>query len=99
MQWPHGRNGDMNWGSELLQRLQEVRAICKTRNQLILIFSDPHCDACKALLPELDRWQSDYANALTIALISRSTRDTNHVKSAQHGLIQVLLQQDHEVAR
>ena len=24
----------MNWGSELLQRLQEVRAICKTRNQL-----------------------------------------------------------------
>ena len=24
----------MNWRSELLQRLQEVRTVCKTRNQL-----------------------------------------------------------------
>src|SRR5437867_7785061 len=34
MQWPHGRNGDATWRSELLQILQEVRSICKTRNQL-----------------------------------------------------------------
>src|SRR5215831_14868971 len=35
MQWPHERRGKVTWGSELLQRLQEVRTICKTRNQLI----------------------------------------------------------------
>ena len=34
MQWPYGRNSDVTWGSELLQRLQKVRANCKTRNQL-----------------------------------------------------------------
>jgi hypothetical protein len=34
MQWPYGRNGDVNWGSKLLQILQEVRSNCKTRNQL-----------------------------------------------------------------
>src|ERR671915_2456958 len=35
MQWPHVRNGGVNWRSKLPQILQEVRAICKTRNQLI----------------------------------------------------------------
>ena len=34
MQWPHRRNGEVIWRSELLQRLQEVRGNCKTRNQL-----------------------------------------------------------------
>src|SRR5438105_12189520 len=34
MQWPRGRNGDVIWRSKLLQILQEVRTICKTRNQL-----------------------------------------------------------------
>src|SRR5262245_40117714 len=34
MQWPYVWNGDVTWGSELLQRLQKVRANCKTRNQL-----------------------------------------------------------------
>src|SRR5215467_6547424 len=34
MQWPYERNGDVTWESELLQRLQKVRANCKTRNQL-----------------------------------------------------------------
>jgi hypothetical protein len=33
-QWPHVRNGGVNWRSKLLQRLQEVRIICKTCNQL-----------------------------------------------------------------
>src|SRR4030095_9089801 len=29
------RNGEVTWRSELLQRLQEVRGNCKTRNQLL----------------------------------------------------------------
>src|SRR5439155_6793138 len=36
MQWPHGKHRDVNWGSKLLQILQEVRSNCKTRNQLCL---------------------------------------------------------------
>src|SRR4029434_2777413 len=35
MQWPHRRNDEVTWRSELLQRLQEVRGNCKTRNQLM----------------------------------------------------------------
>src|SRR5262249_28990718 len=41
MQWPQRRNGEVTWGSELLQRLQEVRGNCKTRNQLNLCGSHP----------------------------------------------------------
>src|SRR5713101_6655004 len=34
MQWPHRRKGEVTRRSELLQRLQDVRGNCKTRNQL-----------------------------------------------------------------
>src|ERR1043166_8652330 len=40
MQWPQRRNGEVTWKSELLQRLQEVRGNCKTRNQLINHLAD-----------------------------------------------------------
>src|SRR5262249_15337722 len=33
MQWPHRRNGEVTWKSELLQRLQEVRGNCKTSQE------------------------------------------------------------------
>src|SRR5262252_30593 len=36
MQWPHGKERDVHWGSELLHILQEVRSNCKTRNQLTI---------------------------------------------------------------
>src|SRR5262245_37672008 len=35
------RNGEVTWGSALLQRLQEVRGNCKTRNQLLPHLSMP----------------------------------------------------------
>src|SRR5262249_47856002 len=40
MQWPHRRNGEVTWRSELLQKLQEVRGNCKTRNRLNLSASE-----------------------------------------------------------
>jgi hypothetical protein len=33
-EWPHVRNGGVHWRSKLLQILQEVRGIGKTRNHL-----------------------------------------------------------------
>ncbi len=65
---------------------------------VLLIFSDPGCGPCNALLPEIGRWQRDYAGKLTLALISRSTPEANRAKASRHGITQVLLQQDREVA-
>ncbi len=65
---------------------------------VVLIFSDPACGPCNSLLPEVGRWQRDYASKLTLALISQSTPEANHAKASQHGIELVLLQQDREVA-
>ncbi|HEX3724526.1 MAG TPA: TlpA family protein disulfide reductase, partial [Nitrolancea sp.] len=65
----------------------------------LLIFSDPNCGPCNALLPEIGRWQREDASKLTVALVSRGTVEANRAKSAEHGLTQVLLQQDREVAQ
>jgi peroxiredoxin len=66
---------------------------------VMLIFSDPNCGPCNALLPDLGKWQRDHAGKLTIALISRGTAEANKSKAAEHGLAHVLLQQDREVAK
>jgi hypothetical protein len=35
MEGPHLKNFDGDWGNKFLHILQQVRAICKTRNQFI----------------------------------------------------------------
>jgi peroxiredoxin len=64
-----------------------------------LIFSDPGCGPCTALVPEIGRWQHDYADTLTLAFISRGTPEANRAKSSEHGVTHVLLQHDREVAQ
>jgi methylamine dehydrogenase accessory protein MauD len=64
---------------------------------VMLIFTDPGCDPCTELLPEIGRWQRNYADEVTISLISRGDPEENRAKTAEHGVERVLLQQDWEV--
>jgi len=66
---------------------------------VVLLFSDPGCGPCTALLPEVGRWQHDHANKLVVALISRGTVEANRAKGTESGLRHVLLQKDREVAQ
>ncbi len=75
--------------------LDALRAATKP---VLLVFSDPHCGPCNTLLPEIGQWQRQEASRLTIALISRGSVEENRAKGTEHGLTQVLLQQDREVA-
>src|SRR5205085_2672241 len=65
---------------------------------ILLLFSDPGCGPCMALMPEIGRWQRDYMGKLTLALISRGTPEANRAKSTEHGITQLLLQKDREIA-
>jgi thiol-disulfide isomerase/thioredoxin len=65
---------------------------------VVLLFSDPGCGPCNMLLPEVGRWQRDYAGKLTLALISRGSVEANRTKASEHGITQVLLQKDRETA-
>ncbi|MCC6314079.1 MAG: redoxin domain-containing protein [Thermomicrobiales bacterium] len=65
---------------------------------VLLVFSDPGCGPCNALMPELGRWQREFSGKLTTALISRGAPDANKAKVIEHGLSNVLLQKDNEIA-
>jgi peroxiredoxin len=66
---------------------------------VLLIFSDPGCGPCTALLPEIGRWQREHAATLTLVLVSRGTPEATRAKVAEHKVTHVLLQQDREVAQ
>jgi peroxiredoxin/uncharacterized membrane protein YphA (DoxX/SURF4 family) len=65
---------------------------------VVLIFSDPGCGPCNALLPEIGRWQQTHAGTMIVAIITRGTADANRAKAAEHGLMYILLQSEREVA-
>ncbi len=64
----------------------------------LLMFADPECTPCNALLPDLGRWQREHGAKLEIALVTRGGLDANRAKATEHGLRNVLLQEDREVA-
>lgn len=63
-----------------------------------LVFSDPACGPCTALLPDLVHREQELAESLTIVLISRGSREANLAKIGEHMPKHVLLQKAGEVA-
>jgi thiol-disulfide isomerase/thioredoxin len=64
---------------------------------VVLVFTNPRCGPCEALLPELAHWQQEYASVMTLALVSEGTAREERAE-AKHGLSHVLLQGKREVA-
>jgi len=73
-------------------------ALRSSGKPLMLLFTDPGCGPCNALLPEVGRWQEEHANKLTLSLISRGEVEENKTKAQEHALKNVLLQKDWEVS-
>ncbi len=65
---------------------------------VVLMFTDPNCGPCEELLPEVGRWQREYAEKVTISLVGRGSVEENHAEVSEHGVENVLLQHDWEVA-
>ncbi len=65
---------------------------------VMLLFTDPNCGPCTAMLPEIGRWQEEHSEKLAVSLISRGKPKENRAKTGEHGLSKVLLQQDWEVS-
>jgi thiol-disulfide isomerase/thioredoxin/uncharacterized membrane protein YphA (DoxX/SURF4 family) len=65
---------------------------------VMLMFTDPSCEPCMELLPDVGRWQQQYAGKLTIALVGRGSVEENSAEVSEHGVENVLLQEDWEVA-
>jgi len=65
---------------------------------VLLAFTDPKCGPCTALLPRIAQWQREHAEHLRVVLASRGSVRDNEAKIARHGLADVLLQSDFDVA-
>jgi peroxiredoxin len=76
--------------------LQTLRSLGKP---VVLLFTDPSCGPCTALLPEVGQWQRDHTTKMVLALVSRGTVEANRAKVTEPGVTQVLLQKDREVAQ
>jgi peroxiredoxin len=75
-----------------------LEALLAHDKPLLLVFSNPGCGPCQGLLPDIGRLQRERAASLSVALISEGSVEANRNKSAEHGLVQVLLQKQREVA-
>ncbi len=73
-------------------------ALFSGTSPLLLLFVEPGCGACDALLTEVARWQSDYAGRLEIVPVSAGGLEANLAKSAEHKLQNLLLQTGRETS-
>jgi methylamine dehydrogenase accessory protein MauD len=65
----------------------------------LLVFVDPSCGPCNALLPDFATFQQDYSDKLTVAIISTGKEDLVRAKAVEHGLDQVLIEERREIAK
>lgn len=75
-----------------------LRGLLDSGRGALLIFTDPGCRPCAALLPEIGGWQQRHGRSLAIAVVSQGTPAANRAKAGQHQLGLVLLQGEREVA-
>lgn len=59
---------------------------------VVLIFSDPNCGPCNALMPDAATWQKTLGHEVSIVIISHGRRDINRTKASEHGVNQVLIE-------
>jgi len=65
---------------------------------VMLVFTNPGCAPCTAMLPDIAGWQRGHGGELTIGLISQGTLEENRVRFAEAGIRHVLVQRAREIA-
>lgn len=65
---------------------------------LLLFFTSADCRHCEALMPEVARWQEEYAGVLSVALVSQGSASSNRDKAEEFGVKDLLLQGGGEIA-
>lgn len=83
---------------DVVGELVSLTTLRQTGKPILLVFTDPGCGPCNALLPDLAHYQHDHNDQLMLALISSGPADLNRAKAMENGLAHVLLQHDQAVA-
>jgi peroxiredoxin len=84
--------------SRLNGETMTLKALRSEKRPVLLVFSDPACGPCSALMPEIAGWQDRHADAVTIAILSSGDRAANESKASEAGVRRVLLDTDSRIA-
>lgn len=76
-----------------------LAGLCALGRPVVLVFISPNCAGCRALLPDLGRWQAALAEQLTIAVLSIGSAADNRPAFEEHAITNVMLQDELEVMR
>jgi thiol-disulfide isomerase/thioredoxin len=66
---------------------------------VLLLFTNPGCGPCAALVPEIAQWQREHPRRLTVAVVGEGSAEANRPKAEETGLRDVLLQREREIAK
>jgi thiol-disulfide isomerase/thioredoxin/uncharacterized membrane protein YphA (DoxX/SURF4 family) len=66
---------------------------------VLLLFTNPTCGPCAALVPEIALWQREHPRRLTVAVVGEGSAEANRPKAEETGLRDVLLQREREIAK
>ena len=64
---------------------------------VLLVFTDPRCSPCNALMPRISEWQREHAVLLTIAVLTRGSAHDNRAKIREHGIAGVWIDAELDV--
>src|SRR5215212_5166172 len=84
--------------SGLYGETMTLDALRATDKPVLLLFTDPGCGPCNAMMGDVGKWQRDLSEKLTIAVVTRGSLEDSRNKAKQHNLTHVLMQRDNEVA-
>lgn len=74
-----------------------LASLLSTGRGVLLVFTDPRCGPCQALLPRLAAWQAGHAARMTVVLLSRGSVADNLSARDTFGLRHIALQAEREI--
>jgi thiol-disulfide isomerase/thioredoxin len=76
-----------------------LESLTSADTPVLLLFTDPSCGPCNALMPQISLWQREHAEQLTIAVLTRGSVQDNRAKMREHGIASVWLDDELTVHR
>lgn len=75
-----------------------LEALLAAGHPVMLLFIDPDCGPCRKLMPDIARWQREYRDELTVAVVTGGDPVAARAKAEEHRLGELLVQEHREVA-
>lgn len=84
--------------ADLSGKIVEFDHLLGTARPTLFFFVSPTCNPCKALLPEIETWQTELKDRLQIVFVTSGKAEENLEKFGETGFKHILLQNDRELA-